>query len=64
MYFEGQRLKEVFHHAKQNRYGIIASNVAFDFIIRPLVWGYEQSGANGLLQMSSGACKYERPYAR
>jgi fructose-bisphosphate aldolase class II len=32
--------------------------VAFDFIIRPLVWGYERSGSDGLLQMSSGACKY------
>ena len=58
MYYDGQKLKEVFLKAKKNRYGIIASNVAFDFIIRPLVWGYEQSGADGLLQMSSGACKY------
>ena len=58
MFFKGAELKEVFLKAKKNRYGIIASNVAFDFIIRPLVWGYEHQGADGLLQMSSGACKY------
>jgi fructose-bisphosphate aldolase class II len=51
-------LKEVFAKAKKNKYGIIASNVAFDFIVRPLVWGYEHKKADGLLQMSSGACKY------
>ena len=58
MYFKGEQLKEVFLKAKKNRYGIIASNVAFDFIIRPLVWGYERANSDGLLQMSSGACKY------
>ena len=58
MYFTGDKLKEVFLKAKKNRYGIIASNVAFDFIIRPLVWGYDRQKSDGLLQMSSGACKY------
>ena len=58
MYFKGDQLKEVFLKAKKNRYGIIASNVAFDFIVRPLVWGYDRMGSDGLLQMSSGACKY------
>jgi len=58
MFFKGEQLREVFLKAKKNRYGIIASNVAFDFIIRPLVWGYSRAGSDGLLQMSSGACKY------
>jgi fructose-bisphosphate aldolase class II len=58
MFYTGDKLREVFLAAKQNRYGIIASNVAFDFIIRPLVWGYEKQNSDGLLQMSSGACKY------
>jgi len=58
MFLYGEQLREVFVRAKKNRYGIIASNVAFDFIIRPLVWGYEHQASDGLLQMSSGACKY------
>jgi len=58
MFLTGAELKQVFMKAKKNRYGIIASNVAFDFIIRPLVWGYEHQKSDGLLQMSSGACKY------
>jgi fructose-bisphosphate aldolase class II len=58
MFYFGDRLKEVFIKAKKNRYGIIASNVAFDWIIRPLVWGYEHQLSDGLLQMSAGACKY------
>jgi len=58
MFLYGEQLREVFVKAKKNRYGIIASNVAFDFIVRPLVWGYEHQGSDGLLQMSSGACKY------
>ncbi|MCL2065198.1 MAG: class II fructose-bisphosphate aldolase [Candidatus Cloacimonetes bacterium] len=58
MFYDGKKLREVFLKAKKNRYGIIASNVAFDFIIRPLVWGYERQNSDGLLQMSSGACKY------
>jgi fructose-bisphosphate aldolase class II len=58
MYFTGDKLKEVFKKAKKGRYGIIASNVAFDFIIRPLIMGYDHQKADGLLQMSSGAVKY------
>ncbi|MCL1826959.1 MAG: class II fructose-bisphosphate aldolase [Candidatus Cloacimonetes bacterium] len=58
MFFTGDKLKEVFQKAKKNRFGIIASNVAFDFIIRPLVWGYDRQKSDGLLQMSAGACKY------
>jgi len=58
MFIFGDQLKQVFLKAKKNRYAIIASNVAFDFIIRPLVWGYEHAGSDGLLQMSSGAVKY------
>jgi len=58
MFLYGEQLREVFVRAKKGRYGIIASNVAFDFIIRPLVWGYEHQASDGLLQMSSGACKY------
>ena len=58
MFYDGKKLKEVFLKAKKNRYGIIASNVVFDFIIRPLVWGYERQNSDGLIQMSSGACKY------
>jgi len=58
MFYNGEKLKEVFNKAKKNRYGIIASNVAFDFIARPLIWGYDRQKSDGLLQMSSGACKY------
>lgn len=58
MFYSGEKLKEVFTKAKKERYGIIASNVVFDFIIRPLVWGYEHQKSDGLIQMSSGACKY------
>ena len=58
MFYFGDDLKKVFQKAKKNRYGIIASNVSFDFIIRSLVWGYEHQKSDGVLQMSSGACKY------
>jgi len=58
MFIFGDKLREVFLKAKKQRFAIIASNVAFDFIVRPLVWGYEHTSSDGLLQMSSGACKY------
>ena len=58
MFYDGEKLKQVFLKAKKNRYGIIASNVVFDFFIRPLVLGYDRQKSDGLLQMSSGACKY------
>jgi len=49
---------EVFQKAKKNRFGIIASNVVFDTQIRAIIQGYNSVGSDGLLQMSSGACKY------
>jgi len=49
---------EVFLKAKKNRFGIIASNVVFDTQIRAIVQGYAAVNSDGLLQMSSGACKY------
>lgn len=58
MFLSGSQLKEVFLKAKQNRFGIIASNVVFDSQIRAIVQGYNSVGSDGLLQMSSGACKY------
>lgn len=58
MYFEGKKMKEVFLRAKKERFGIIASNVVFDFTIKALVYGYSAQNSDGLLQMSSGACKF------
>lgn len=58
MFLSGSQLKEVFLKAKQQRFGIIASNVVFDSQIRAIIQGYNSVGSDGLLQMSSGACKY------
>ncbi len=58
MFYEGNKLKEVFLKAKKERFGIIASNVVFDSQIRGIVQGYESQRSDGLLQMSSGAVKY------
>ncbi len=58
MFFEGQKLKQVFEKAKRERFGIIASNVVFDSQIRGIVQGYEAQKSDGLLQMSAGAVKY------
>ena len=58
MFLTGKQLGEVFRKAKQNRFGIIASNVVFDTQIRAIVQGYAAVSSDGLLQMSSGACKY------
>ncbi len=58
MFYDGVKLKKVFEKAKKERFGIIASNVVFDFTIRGLLTGYEAKKSDGLLQMSSGAVKY------
>lgn len=58
MFLSGKQLGEVFQKAKRERFGIIASNVVFDTQIRALIQAYAASGADGLLQMSSGAVKY------
>ncbi len=58
MFLTGKQLGEVFLKAKKQRFGIIASNVVFDTQIRAIVQGYAAVGSDGLLQMSSGACKY------
>ncbi len=58
MYFNGTELKKVFLKAKKERFGIIASNVVFDGTIRGLLQGYDNKKSDGLLQISSGACKY------
>ncbi len=58
MFLSGAQLKEVFQKAKQQRFGIMASNVVFDTQIRAIVQGYNSVGSDGLMQMSSGACKY------
>ncbi len=58
MFLTGSQLKEVFLKAKRMRFGIIASNVVFDSQIRAIIQGYAAVGSDGLLQMSSGACKY------
>ncbi len=64
MFFRGEKLKEVFAKAKRERFGIIASNVVFDSQIRGIVQGYEAQKSDGLLQMSSGACKYAAGYTK
>lgn len=58
MFYRGDKLKEVFLKAKQQRFGIIASNIVFDSQIRGIIQGYEAQRSDGLLQMSSGAAKY------
>lgn len=58
MFLTGKQLGEVFLKAKRQRFGIIASNVVFDTQIRAIVQGYASVGSDGLMQMSSGACKY------
>lgn len=58
MFYSGDKLKEVFLKAKKERFGIIASNVVFDYTIRGVLQGYEAAKSDGLLQMSSGAVKF------
>jgi len=58
MFYNGEKLKQVFLKAKKNRFGIIASNVVFDSSIRAVLQGYEAQRSDGLLQMSSGAVKF------
>jgi len=58
MFLSGTQLMEVFQKAKKNRFGIMASNVVFDTQIRAIIQGYNSVGSDGLMQMSSGACKY------
>ena len=58
MFLTGSQLGMVFQKAKKQRFGIIASNVVFDTQIRAIVQGYDAVGSDGLMQMSSGACKY------
>ncbi|MEN6446082.1 MAG: class II fructose-bisphosphate aldolase [Candidatus Cloacimonas sp.] len=58
MFLSGEQLKEVFLKAKKMRFGIIASNVVFDTQIRAIIQGYAAVNSDGLIQMSTGACKY------
>ncbi len=58
MFLTGKQMGEVFIKAKRQRFGIIASNVVFDTQIRAIVQGYASVGSDGLMQMSSGACKF------
>lgn len=58
MFYNGDKLKEVFLKAKKERFGIVASNVVFDAAIRGVLYGYDAQRSDGLLQMSSGAVKY------
>lgn len=58
MFLTGKQLGEVFLKAKRQRFGIIASNVVFDTQIRAIVQGYAAANSDGLMQMSSGACKF------
>jgi len=58
MFLYGDKLRSVFAKAKRERFGIIASNVVFDTQIRAIVQGYNAVGSDGLMQMSSGACKF------
>jgi len=58
VFYSGEQLKSVFLKAKQQRFGIIASNVVFDCTIRGILQGYDLKKSDGLLQMSSGAVKF------
>ncbi len=58
MFYRGEKLKEVFRKAKKERFGIIASNIVFDSVVRGVLQGYDSQRSDGLLQMSSGAAKF------
>ncbi len=58
MFLSGDQMKKVILKAKKEKFGIIASNVVFDTSVRAMIQGYNAMGADGLLQISSGACKY------
>lgn len=58
MFYKGKKLKQVFDKAKKERFGIIASNVVFDSVIRGILQAYENKKSDGLIQMSTGAMKY------
>ena len=58
MFLTGKQLGEVFLKAKKQRFGIIASNVVFDTQIRAIIQGSAAVKSDGLMQMSSGACKF------
>ena len=58
MFYQGNKLKEVFLKAKKERFGIVASNIVFDSQVRGIIQGYEAQKSDGLLQMSGGAVKY------
>jgi len=58
MFFTGNKMKEVFIKAKKEKFGVIASNVVFDTSVRAMVAGYANTASDGLLQLSTGACKY------
>jgi fructose-bisphosphate aldolase, class II len=64
VFYYGDQLKTVFLKAKKERFGIIASNVVFDFTIRGILQGYDQKKSDGLLQMSSGAVKFAAGYSK
>ncbi len=58
MFLSGDQMKKVIMKAKKERFGIIASNVVFDTSVRAMIQGYNAMQADGLLQISSGACKF------
>jgi len=59
MYLTGKQFKQVILKAKRERYGIIASNCANDVIIKGLVQGAERARADELIQISTGAARFE-----
>ncbi len=59
MYLTGAQFEQVLQKAKRERYGIIASNSANDVIVKGLVQGAERARADELIQISTGATRFE-----
>jgi len=59
MYLTGKEFKKVLEKAKRERYAIIASNCANDVTIKGVVQGAEKARSDEMIQISTGASKFE-----
>jgi len=58
MFFNGDKMKQVFLKAKKERFAIVASNIAFDGAVRSILQAADNVKSDVLIQISTGACKY------
>jgi len=59
MFADGQLMKEIFLKAKQEKFAIIACNIANDVTARAVIQAAQQQNSDLLVQISSGAAKFE-----